>query len=774
MKEKIKKFFLSFNRLNKPAILIAVLFCLFLGLVFPSQVVQAQGFVGGILGALLAIPILFISIVLQVLLFVSNLIVSLASALLGWVLSPYFMSMPYTYGGIVDIGWPIVRDLVNMLFIVALVIIGLSTALRIKEYQAQKALPLLIIIAILINFTPVICGFILDAVNIFMNFFLKEITGFKLLVNLLSTQLTMVVDGLIRTPDIRYATSLLGKTIGLIAFDWIAAFVFLMYAVLFVMRYIMIWVLVIVSPIAFFSRIFPGSQKYFFKSILGWDEWWKQFIEWSMIGVIGAFFLYLGEQLLILAPSIIAPTPPDIWGGWLVAPLVEFINDLLPYGVVLAFLIIGFFTATTTSAMGATAVTSFFKEQGMMIGKAATFPLQRLGVRGIAGMAGVLGKVGGLTGKGAAGLEKIPVIGKPLAWPVKGIAKGFEAGAVAPLRRYAARARRLDFDEMFKGMEAGEAAEQAMTLLSKEDRVAAAAWMAEKGLIDKPGVSEDFKKLAVKEAEDVSGKEGYQKSASDVIESLPRFASEKFLLKLEATAEGKEKLRGEVDKIVEDISKDKELTLQIKTKVKTDLKKRGITEEKVGIEEYAERSQEAIEKEMRDMAARQYLVGGFKAGDAKDMEKKSFEDIGVRRGMRKWSSAHMSALVNNFKKETIDKALNGPEGLNAMFEGKTLEEGREILEKLYEENPRIVRFFATTPPGREWGWKGMEFMPRKEGKLDFDALEKAAEARKKKRKEEEERAKEIAKILGRKRAEKPEGFGEPKPERRKKKKIGKF
>jgi hypothetical protein len=691
MEGKIKKFFIF-----------ATVFCFLLS--FPLEFVQAQG---GILGALMSIPINIISILLQVLLLISNLIVGIAGLILNWVLSPYFTSLSYTSGGIVDVGWPIVRDFVNMLFIVALVIIGLATALRIKEYQAQKALPRLIIIAILINFTPVICGLIMDAQNIFMNFFLEETTGFKLLGNIFATQGTALWQSLIHFFDIRYAATLLGKTIGMIAFDWIAAFVFLMYALLFIMRYIMIWVLVIVSPLAFFSWVFPGSQKYLFKSILGWEEWWKQFIEWSMIGIIGAFFLYLGEQLLILAPSMISTIPPDLAWGWLTIPVVEFINNLLPYGVVLAFLIIGFFTATSTSAMGAGAITSFFKEQGMAIGKAAMFPLQRLGVRGIAGAAGILGRAGGLAGRGAGLLEKVPVIGKPLALPVKGAAKGFEAVAVAPLRRYAARARRVDFDEMFKGMEAGEMAEQIGTLLAKPDRVAAAAWMAEKGLLDKPGLPKGFKESMITEARDLSKNPAYQRSAGDVLESLTRGVNAKVLLNLDPTKA--EELKNKVEEIKNEMA-DKKVELEIHTQIaaeKTGKKIKDITPEDI-----TALKPEEIEEGVKDIAAREIWVSGLKPGDVKDIEKQSLrEDIGTRRGMRKWSSAHMSALINNFKKEVVDDALKGPGGLNAMFKDKTPEEGRAILEKLYKENPRIVHFFTETPAGREWAWEGRKYMP---------------------------------------------------------------
>ncbi len=365
--DKVKKFFFPDGKLKKTAVF-AVLFCLFLGLTLPFQFAQAQG---GILGALMAIPINIISVLLQVLLAVSNLIVGLAGLILNWVLSPYFMSLPYTYGGIVEIGWPIVRDFINMFFIIALVIIGLATALRIREYEAQKTLPVLIIIAILINFTPVICGAIVDGQNILMNFFLEEITGFQLMGNFFATQGTMLWETLIHFFDIRYATSLLAKTIGMIAFDWMAAFIFLLYSLLFIARYVMIWVLVIVSPIAFFSRIFPSGQKYLFKSILGWDEWWKQFIEWSLIGIIGAFFIYLAEQLLIKAPAFIPGIPPGGGWGWITIPVVEFINNLLPYGVVLVFLLLGFFTATSTSAMGANAIINFAKTGGAAAGRGA-------------------------------------------------------------------------------------------------------------------------------------------------------------------------------------------------------------------------------------------------------------------------------------------------------------------------------------------------------------------------------------------------------------------
>lgn len=157
----------------------------------------------------------------------------------------------------------------------------------------------------------------------------------------------------------------------------------------------MIWVLVIVSPIAFFSRIFPAFQKgeYFFKSILSWDEWWKQFFEWTLIGVTAAFFLYLGEQLMVVVsaagfmPGI--PSEGGFWINLITAPIIEFMNVLLPWCVVLAFLFIGWMVAMDTKALGAKMVTDSFKKMG-----------KAMAIAGVKATPGVIGGMAGRVGKG--------------------------------------------------------------------------------------------------------------------------------------------------------------------------------------------------------------------------------------------------------------------------------------------------------------------------------------------------------------------------------------
>jgi hypothetical protein len=541
MEGEIKKFFLNFKRLNKPAVLAAVFFFVFLGLALPSQFVQA-----GFLDVLASIPVMIVTVLLQVVLLVSNLIVSLAGAILGWVTGPYFTTLPYTHGGIVEVGWPIVRDFINIFFIIALVVIGLSTALRIKEYQAQKALPILIIIAILINFTPVICGLIIDAANILMNFFLEELTGLQLMRKSFDMQGSILEELFAPSHwfDLRYATSALGKTIVMIIFDWVAAYVFIIYSLLFIMRYVMLWALVIVSPVAFFSRIFPGSQKYLFKSILGWDEWWKQFIEWSLLGVIAGFFLYLAEQLMMMAPGMISGLPPGE-GGWVGNPIVDFVNNFLPWMVVLVFLWLGYKITKEISAMGAQGAIKAV-DTGIKIAATAAITAATMGAG-----AGLAAK--GLAGaaRGAQRMEafigKVPVVGKPLKYgvakPISWATRGVERAAVPPLEKYAAERRKIEAPPGFEKMSVEEQAKTYRSFFTTAEPYKKAG--ALKGIITSGNWDKAVEKGLITEADmkDVRklGKKAWGREDKTIARALPDiFAKEIYP---EMWSEGEEKIK---------------------------------------------------------------------------------------------------------------------------------------------------------------------------------------------------------------------------------------
>ncbi|MDP2930653.1 MAG: hypothetical protein Q8N56_03560, partial [bacterium] len=287
----------------------------------------------------------------------------LASGLLGLVTSPGFISLPYTSGGIVQIGWTLTRDLANMGFIFALLIIGLATALRYGEYHAKKTLPTLIAMILLVNFTPVICGVIVDASNIVMNFFLEGVSSFDAITNVVLSQLAatmapiaQILTGGGLTGFAGAMMDLVFRSVALILFCIMSSFFIGLYVILFLMRYVAIWILVILSPFAFFARVLPATRKYF-------SAWWNQLLQWSFVGVVAAFFLYLAGQLITLVGNTpVVGQLPSV--GGLINSDLSGINSLLKYFVVDALLIFGFFASLASGAIGANSVIASAKGWG--------------------------------------------------------------------------------------------------------------------------------------------------------------------------------------------------------------------------------------------------------------------------------------------------------------------------------------------------------------------------------------------------------------------------
>jgi hypothetical protein len=284
-----------------------------------------------------------------------------------WITSKDFISLSYTNVGLasgedgfnyfVNVGWTLTRDLTNIVIVIALIVIGLGTALRMSGYQAQKALPTLIIIALLINFTPVILGLIIDASNIATNFFITD-EGFKggnTMAIKIFGQWNNVKDlvGGVKFWDPIATNQSIAAAIGsmtVVGFNFIAGIIYLLFAFLFLIRYIALWLLVILSPLAFASYILPATRQV-------WSMWWKQFIQWCLVGLIAAFFLYLADQLIYMIAQGgglgIQENMEDI-GGYPGASII--FNNILPYAVPVVLLFVGLFASLTFAPQGAGAI----------------------------------------------------------------------------------------------------------------------------------------------------------------------------------------------------------------------------------------------------------------------------------------------------------------------------------------------------------------------------------------------------------------------------------
>jgi hypothetical protein len=66
------------------------------------------------------------------------------------------------------------RDIANMMIMIMIFIIAMGIMLGNKEFQNYQALIYLVIVALLINFSLVICGMLIDISNYFTVFFLHN------------------------------------------------------------------------------------------------------------------------------------------------------------------------------------------------------------------------------------------------------------------------------------------------------------------------------------------------------------------------------------------------------------------------------------------------------------------------------------------------------------------------------------------------------------------------------------------------------------------------
>lgn len=194
----------------------------------------------------------------------------------------------FIYQDTVVRGWAVVRDFANMFFVVVLLAIAIATILSIESYNYKRALPRLFLMAILINFSKVIAGLFIDFAQIVTLTFASTVKsagvarvmdGFGVL------KMLTVGDNLTEKIDI--GTLFLGASLATI-FLFIMIIIIAVYVIVFAFRIVALWILIVLSPMAYLLRAWPGSraQRYY-------QMWWDKFLNYVTVGPILMFFLWL-------------------------------------------------------------------------------------------------------------------------------------------------------------------------------------------------------------------------------------------------------------------------------------------------------------------------------------------------------------------------------------------------------------------------------------------------------------------------------------------------
>lgn len=221
---------------------------------------------------------------------------------------------------VVEKGWVVVRDFCNMFFVVVLMIISFGTILHLENYNYKKWLPKLILMAVLINFSKTICGLLIDVSQVVM---LTFVNAFKDIGAGNATEMLGIAD-IVKSKDgqaeVASAFASSGAYALGIVYLLVAIVVFATMAMMLVMRLVMIWIYVVLSPLAYLMSAFPGGQKFA-------SQWWDEFTKNLIVGPVLAFFIWLSLATLQAGSNIPSAADDNFFGtqGSSTASLVKFI-----------------------------------------------------------------------------------------------------------------------------------------------------------------------------------------------------------------------------------------------------------------------------------------------------------------------------------------------------------------------------------------------------------------------------------------------------------------
>ncbi len=257
-----------------------------------------------------------------------------AGFLMKWALELNF-NILHPDNTLVHVGWQITRDIANLGFVLAMILIAFAFILRFNEYGSWEAVKNLIISAILVNFSFAIAGLFIDFSNVATSFFLSRATGdgdFAFTNDWPSNNVSGGITNKLAAafgpqrfyleaedplpPDpaeesgvfTGISTAILVSLSGLvftIIFTILASLVMLGLALMLLYRYLYLSFLVLMSPIVWLAKIVPEMKSQ-------WSNWWSNFLNWIFFAPAVSFFLYL---TLLFIDGLGKTQIPTVGGG---------------------------------------------------------------------------------------------------------------------------------------------------------------------------------------------------------------------------------------------------------------------------------------------------------------------------------------------------------------------------------------------------------------------------------------------------------------------------
>lgn len=570
-------------------------------------------------------------------------------------------------------GWRFIVGLSNLLLILIFVVIAITYILKIETFQAKKALPKLIIVALLVNFSLVFVGVFVDIAQIFLQSIINAlgtnlpslaiaplaaniwnfVVGYGLVlgayaVAVLIPYVNVAAEYVLLVSAI--AIEAFGGTFSLSILFIILGFgmglIFFTYFIIFLMRIAIIWILTILSPLAFACWILPQTEKW-------WKEWLHELLEWLTFGIL--IILLAGLGLKLFASNTIVPGTGAISiGGLGLFPAFTY-----NYLFLLIYLGVVFYYSKKYTPQLATVLMSYGTNIGKGAQRLATTETLRRDLWGPAAeKIASVAKFSERLEARSKGKAWAPVA-KPLVWASRGLGTAVTP-AVPSLIEYAAKQRRVSLPGGWKQMSISEKEMYTNALRRDSDKLVLASEM--KGEKTYQKTSEDFRKTIRTARNNLSKDPRYKKEVGDIMDAEPDKITKQLKIDFELAAVTP----------AEKAQKQQEIETKIRNII-SDFNLSGADAE--------------------NEAARILHARELKPEDIAEVSKGSLKTKFFQSAMQRMSSSHLQKLRDSFDEETVHAVLEEQNGLNTLSDAE--------IAAISRDNPRLVSWAYNTPAGKE-------------------------------------------------------------------------
>lgn len=256
-------------------------------------------------------------------------------------------------------GWEVLRNISNIFFIVVMLIIALATLFRVQNYQYKNLLISLILAALLVNFSLVIAQGVLGIAETVQDQFLPVTDAKDPTHGTSHNVIATLANALMRDPiksfnDLKQTNTSLTSSLSSITLPIfylilaVAGFITMLSLLVFILiRIVALWILLMLSPIAYVAGVLPLTKNYR-------GQWWREFIKYAFFVAIIGFFLNIAALMAQKGQEVFKAIGADTSK---LGSLETFILQVGTNLMLIVFIFAGLKAASSMGVYGAKAVT---------------------------------------------------------------------------------------------------------------------------------------------------------------------------------------------------------------------------------------------------------------------------------------------------------------------------------------------------------------------------------------------------------------------------------